>query len=77
MHSFAVVPPMSKESTSPSPRVRAKCAARIAPPAGPDSTSRTGAATAVASVASPPLEVMRRNGHENPAFRSESARPFR
>ena len=39
---FAVVPPMSNESTSSSPVSRAMPAERIAPPAGPDSISRTG-----------------------------------
>jgi len=37
---LAVVPPMSKERMRLSPRSSAICPARMAPPAGPDSTSR-------------------------------------
>ena len=36
--------------------------ASIAPPAGPDSTSRIGNLLAVSRVVSPPPDVMRRNG---------------
>ena len=56
---LAVVPPMSKESTRVSPRSSAMRPARMAPPAGPDSTSRTGMATAVARLARLPPEVIR------------------
>ena len=53
---FAVVPPMSKESSRPSPRRRAARAAASAPAAGPDSTRRIGTRLAVAGVAMPPEE---------------------
>ncbi len=56
---LAVVPPMSKESTRLSPRSIATRPARIAPPAGPDSTSRTGMRTAVSRLARLPPEVIR------------------
>ena len=56
---FAVVPPMSKDSTLLSPSRAAICAAKIAPPAGPDSTSRTGKRRAVSIEVTPPPEVTR------------------
>ena len=58
-HTFAVVPPMSNDSAWAHPRDRATPAARIAPPLGPDSTSRTGNSSAAASVVMPPPEVIR------------------
>jgi hypothetical protein len=39
---FAVVPQMSKENTFSRPQRRAMSAEKIAPPAGPLSTSRIG-----------------------------------
>ena len=56
---LAVVPPMSKESTLFSPHSAATKLARMAPPAGPLSTSRMGKRRAVSKVVSPPPEVMR------------------
>ena len=56
---FAVVPPMSRESASDSPHSRAAWAARIAPPAGPDSTSRMGNRAAFSTVVTPPPDVIR------------------
>ena len=51
---FAVVPPMSKATSSDTPQSPPKKAAPIAPPAGPDSISRTGNSVAVSTVAMPP-----------------------
>jgi hypothetical protein len=65
--SLAVVPPMSKESTASSPRSRASFAARIAPPAGPDSTSRMGMRAAVSMVVMPPPAVITRIGQVSPS----------
>ena len=56
---LAVVPPMSNDSTRSRPHSAATRAARMAPPAGPDSTSLIGNRRAVAGVVSPPPEVMR------------------
>ena len=55
---LAVVPPMSNDSSRPSPASRAARAAASAPAAGPDSTRRTGTRLAVAGVAMPPEESM-------------------
>jgi hypothetical protein len=64
---LAVVPPMSKETTRGSARSRAIAAARMAPPAGPDSMSRTGKRAAVSSVTRLPPEVIIRQGAPMPA----------
>jgi len=50
---------MSNETTLRSPARAATCAAKIAPPAGPDSTSRMGKRRAVSIEVSPPPEVTR------------------
>ena len=74
---FAVVPPMSNDSTSAQPRERATRAARTAPPPGPDSTSRMGNASAVSRVVMPPPEVIRYSGHSNPPASRPQARSLR
>ena len=56
---FAVVPPMSSENASERPHSRATWPARIAPPAGPDSTSRTGNRAAFSTVVTPPPDIIR------------------
>ena len=66
-HSFAVVPPISKLSTSRSLVSAAMRAARIAPPAGPDSTSRIGKRAAVSIVVMPPLAVIIKIGQVSPS----------
>ena len=71
--SLAVVPPMSKESTLSLRVSRASRAARIAPPAGPDSTSRTGSREAVSRVVMPPLAVIIRIGQDSPAARNRAS----
>ncbi len=63
---FAVVPPMSNDTTRSSPWRRASPAAKIAPPAGPDSISRTGNAIASASDIRPPPECTSRIGQATP-----------
>ncbi len=57
---------MSKDTTRSKPQRRAKSAAKIAPPAGPDSTSRMGKRMAVSSVAKPPPESIINNGQVIP-----------
>jgi hypothetical protein len=64
---LAVVPPMSKDRTRFSPRSAAILAARIAPPAGPDSTRRIGNRLAVSRLASDPPEVIRWIGAVEPS----------
>ena len=64
---FAVVPPMSNDTTWSRPCWRAMQAAKIAPPAGPDSTSRTGKRIAVSAVVMPPPEVISSIGQRKPA----------
>ena len=39
---------------------------KIAPPAGPDSTSLMGNVLAVSNVVIPPLDIIKRSGAENP-----------
>ena len=63
---LAVVPPMSSESASASPQSRATWPASMTPPAGPDSTSRTGNLAAFSSVVSPPPDIIMKNGHVRP-----------
>jgi len=63
---FAVVPPMSNDSTRGTSIPRAIVAARIAPPAGPLSTSRIGNRIAVAKVVKPPPDVINSKGQVNP-----------
>src|SRR5258708_5179064 len=48
-------------------------AAKIAPPAGPDSTSRTGKRMAVSAVVMPPPEGISSKGHWKPARTSWGA----
>ena len=50
---------------------------RMAPPAGPDSTSRIGKRAAVSSVVRPPPEVIIRNGQSRPMACSSPARRSR
>ena len=57
--SLAVVPPMSKASTRPSPALRPNQAPASAPAAGPLSSSCTGARLASATWVSPPFDSMR------------------
>ncbi len=63
---LAVVPPMSKETTWSRPFCRAMQAAKMAPPAGPDSTSRTGKRMAVSVLVMPPPEVISSIGQAKP-----------
>jgi hypothetical protein len=65
---FAVVPPMSKETSFSMPHCRATRLASIAPPLGPDSTRRMGKRVAVSSVVMPPPEVMISRGHAKPSL---------
>ena len=58
-HDFAVVPPMSNDTTSSAPTCWPISPATRAPAAGPDSISWIGKATAVSTVMVPPLEVIR------------------
>ena len=60
--SFAVVPPMSKATTSSQPACRARKAAPMAPAAGPDSTSAIGCSPAARAVVMPPSESMTKSG---------------
>src|SRR5262249_24279775 len=53
---FAVVPPMSKESTRSRSRRRPTIAAAITPAAGPDSTAMAGIRSPSSPVNTPPLE---------------------
>ncbi len=55
---LAVVPPMSRVMTSPSPIMRLRCSAPITPAAGPHSMIRTGCAMVVAASSMPPLDCM-------------------
>ena len=67
---------MSKDSTCCQPRCRATWAEKMAPPAGPLSTSRIGKRAAVSSVVSPPPESIMNSGQVIPAARSPaSSRP--
>ena len=59
---------MSNESTSLIPHSLAISVAKIAPPAGPDSTKRTGNLIAVSSVVNPPPDVISKNGQLNPSL---------
>ena len=70
---FAVVPPMSNDTTWSSLFWRAMQAAKIAPPAGPDSTRRTGKRMAVSVAVMPPLDVISSIGQEKPARASSRA----
>ena len=63
---FAVVPPMSNDSALASPKRWATRLAKMAPPAGPDSTNRMGNRAAVSMSVKPPPEVIIRNGHPKP-----------
>jgi hypothetical protein len=58
MQNFAVVPPISNDTARSSPHWCATLQARTAPPAGPDSTNRTGYCLAVSRVVIPPAEVI-------------------
>ena len=69
---LAVVPPMSNESTRPSPLSRATLAENIAPPAGPLSTSRIGKRQAVSIVVRLPPESIIRIGVAIP-YRADPA----
>ncbi len=71
-HAFAVVPPMSNESTSPSPARRPRCTAASAPPTGPDSMSRTGNFRAVGVAVMPPPESIMNRRRRRP----RAAEPF-
>ena len=66
---------MSKDSTLSRPHCRASAAARIAPPAGPDSTSRIGNLRAVSSAASPPPEVIMNSGQATPELAQRLVEP--
>ena len=61
-HAFAVVPPMSNESTSGNPSVSAIRRPTMAPATGPDSISRSGKSAAVSVEPSPPLESITLSG---------------
>ena len=74
---FAVVPPMSNDTTRSRPQDRATVAARIAPPLGPDSTSRIGNRTAVSRVVMPPPEVIMKSGQSSPSACSRASRSLR
>ena len=52
------VPPMSKAMMFSNPLARAVAAAPTTPPAGPESTVRTGSRAAVASAVMPPEDCM-------------------
>jgi hypothetical protein len=71
---FAVVPPMSKDSAFATPCARAYPAAKIAPPAGPDSSNRTGCSIAVSTDMSPPPEWSMNTGAPIPASFSRATR---
>ena len=71
---LAVVPPMSYETTRSRPCRAAMSAAKMAPPAGPDSMSRTGYRAAASTTMRPPPEWMRYTGQEAPAACSCSSR---
>ena len=74
---LAVVPPMSKAMRSRWPDSPPRYAAATAPPAGPDSMSRTGYATAVAQGMVPPSEVMIIGSAATPSVRRRVARSFK
>jgi len=46
---------------------RAISLAKIAPPAGPDSTSRTGKRIAVSTAVNPPPDSIKKSGHMKPS----------
>ena len=70
---FAVVPPMSNDSTLSRPHCRAMVAEKIAPPAGPLSTRRIGKRQAVSIVVRPPPDIIRNTG----AGDADAAQPAR
>ena len=72
-HTLAVVPPMSKLSTCSNPQARAMLAAKMAPPAGPLSTSRIGNRQAVSSPVNPPPDSIRNSGARSPVPRSPAS----
>ena len=71
---FAVVPPMSKDIALSRPARAAMSRASSTPPAGPDSTSRTGWRRAVSTVVSPPPDVISSSGQPMPISASMPSR---
>src|SRR4029450_7236743 len=74
---FAVVPPMSKVMSLPSPRRRARACAPTTPAAGPDSMMWIGGAAAAPSVMSPPVDCMIKRGGSTPAPPGPAPQPRR
>ena len=70
---LAVVPPMSNETIRSRRWVRARWAAKIAPPAGPDSISLTGKAAAASALIRPPPEWISSSGQPAPIRRSSDS----
>src|SRR5690606_16277831 len=66
-----------KESTESKPKRSAICAAKIAPPAGPDSTKRTGNSAAVSTEIIPPPECIIKTSHTAPCFFNSSTKRAR
>ena len=66
MQAFAVVPPMSKDSTSSSPAALPNSAVAMPPPAGPLSSRRIGKSRAVSKDTSPPAECISRSAPVKP-----------
>ncbi len=56
------VPPMSKVTTSENPAAAAAQIAPVTPPAGPESTVRTGSCLVSSVVSSPPLDCTIQSG---------------
>ena len=73
-HDFAVVPPMSNESTSGSPSACAIRRPTMAPATGPDSMSRSGKSAAVSVEPRPPLDSITRSGAAYPVRASPASR---
>ncbi len=67
---FAVVPPISNDITLFKFISSAIEVAKIAPPAGPDSTNLTGLLHALDMFVKVPPDVIKRSGQLNPELRS-------
>jgi hypothetical protein len=68
---------MSKASARRIPFSAERSCARMAPPAGPLSTSRTGKRRAVSTVVTPPEDIISSNGADAPSPRSPSSSRLR
>jgi len=77
MAHLAVVPPMSKEMSRSSPRLRARLAQPIAPAAGPDSIVCTGFTRAVPTEHAPPLDWVIRSWPRKPRAASRCSNVLR